>query len=468
MNHSQKRGRTVAQNDPAALTDDDLRAFVEEHGITTFKVGAVDIDGLARGKRIAAPYFLESVARKGTNISNILFGWDMHDEPIPGLSYTSWDTGYPDVTLLPDLSTLKLVPWEPGTASVVCDVHALDGAALDLAPRQVLRRVLAQAEQAGFTAKCGYELEFYLLKDGPDALAARGFRDLETLTRGHHTYSVCRDTASEHILGEIRDQLAAYGIYIEASNSEHGPGQFEVNMRYCDALHAADSALLLKQSIKELAARHGYTATFIAKLSSAWAGSSGHLHQSLETLDGELVFARDAEALSPLGESFVAGVLELAQEMTAFYLPTINSYKRTEGASWAGSSATWGFDNRTVALRAIPSAGAAARVENRIAGADANPYLVIAASLASGLHGIAKGLTPPPAVVGNGYEQAGKETLLPQTLEDATRALEASNQARSLLGEVFVDHYVATRRWEIQQARAAVTDWELARYVEHV
>lgn len=460
----------MAHNDPAAYSDEDLNAFVQEHGIKTFKVGAVDIDGLSRGKRIAAPYFLESVARKGTNISNILFGWDMHDEPIPGLKYTNWDTGYPDVTLLPDLSTLKVVPWEPGTASVICDIHSPDGSALTLSPRQLLKRVLGQVEQAGYSAKCGYELEFYLLKDTADDLAARGFRDLQTLTRGHHTYSVCRDTASDHVLGEIREQLAAYGIYIEASNSEHGPGQFEVNMRYCDALHAADSALLLKQSIKELAARHGYTASFIAKLSSAWAGSSGHLHQSLEAADGDLVFANtdNPEALSPQGESYVAGVLELAKEMTALYLPTINSYKRTEGASWAGSSATWGFDNRTVALRAIPSAGPAARIENRIAGADANPYLVIAASLASGLHGVAKGLTPPAAIFGNGYEKAGKDALLPLTLEDATRVLEGSNMARSLLGEEFVDHYVATRRWEIQQSRAAVTDWEVARYLEHV
>jgi glutamine synthetase len=460
----------VSQKDPAALSDEELQQFVDEHGITTFKVGAVDIDGLWRGKRIAAPYFLESVARKGTNICNILFGWDMHDQPIPKLPYTGWQTGYPDVTLKPDLSTLKLVPWEPGTASVICDIFSPDGTPLELSPRHLLRRVLAQAEQAGYTAQCGYELEFYLLKGTADELAARNFRDPEPFTRGNHTYSVFRDTASEPVVREIREQLAAYGIYIEASNSEHGPGQFEVNMRYCDALHAADSAMLLKHSVKELAARHGLTATFIAKLSTEQAGSSGHLHQSLLGLDGSLSFANPADEtnLSPLGQSYMAGVVELAKEMTALYLPTINSYKRTEGAAWAGSSATWGFDNRTVALRAIPAAGPAARIENRIAGADANPHLVIAASIAAGLHGIAKGLTPPAPIVGNGYELASKDALLPQTLDEASNLLESSNTVRTLLGDQFVEHFVAGRRWEIQQFRAAVTEWEVARYLEQI
>ncbi|WP_218008967.1 glutamine synthetase family protein [Nocardia jiangxiensis] len=458
-------------NDSETLSNVDPRAFVEEHGITTFKVGAVDIDGLWRGKRIAAPYFLESVASKGTNICNILFGWDLQDEPISGLTYTGYQSGYPDVTLVPDLSTLKLVPWEPGTASVICDIHSVDGSPLELSPRQLLRRVLAQAEQAGFTAQCGYELEFYLLKGTADELAARRFRDLEPFSRGNHTYSIFRDTASEHVLREIREQLAAYGIYIEASNSEHGPGQFEINMRYCDALHAADSAMLLKHSVKEIAAQHGYTASFIAKLNQDWDGSSGHLHQSLvTTADGSVAFANaeDEVSLSAVGNAYMAGVIDLAKEMTALYLPTVNSYKRIAGTAWAGSSATWGFDNRTVALRAIPGAGASARIENRIAGADANPHLVIAASLAAGLHGIAKGLTPPPPIVGNGYAQVTAETKLPHTLDEATRALAASNTVRALLGAGFVDHFVETRKWELQQFMGAVTDWEIARYLEHV
>lgn len=442
----------MSQNEAETLTRDELEAFIGEHGIKTFKIGAVDIDGLWRGKRIAAPYFLESVVDKGTNICNILFGWDIQDLPVSDLKYTGYQTGYPDVTLMPDLSTLKLVPWEPGVAAVICDIYSVDGTPLELSPRQVLRRILEQAEDAGYQAQCGYELEFYLLKGTADELAGRGFRDLEPYSRGNHTYSVYRDTASEHIMGEIREQLAAYGIYIEASNSEHGPGQFEVNMRYCDALHAADSAMLLKHSVKELAAREGYTASFIAKLHPDWAGSSGHCHQSLLTRDGAVAFsnAEDPASLSAVGDSYMAGVVELAKEMTAFYLPTVNSYKRIEGAAWAGSSATWGFDNRTVALRAIPSAGAAARIENRIAGADANPHLVIAASIAAGIHGVTKGLTPPAAISGNGYEQVTKETMLPQTLWEATHLLESSNTARSLLGKPS-----STTSWQLDAGRSA-------------
>jgi glutamine synthetase len=240
----------VSHEQPIAATLEELLDFVAEHHIKTFKTGAVDIDGLWRGKRIAAPYFLESVAAKGTNICNILFGWDIQDQTIPGLKYTGWHTGYPDITLLPDLSTLKLVPWEPGTASVICDIREIDGSLLQLAPRALLRRIVDHAEATGYSPKCGYELEVYLLKGTADQIAASGFRDLEPFTRGNHTYSVQRDTASEYLIGEIREQLAAYGVYIEASNSEHGPGQFEVNMHYCDALAAADGAMLLKNSIK--------------------------------------------------------------------------------------------------------------------------------------------------------------------------------------------------------------------------
>jgi glutamine synthetase len=460
----------VARSSKPVVADaGDLQRFIEVHDITTFKAGAVDIDGVWRGKRIAAEYFADSVWRKGTNICNILFGWDLHDVPIPGLAYTGWQTAYPDVVLVPDLSTLAVVPWEPGTASVICDVHERDGAPQPLSPRALLRRVTEQAAAAGYEAMCGYEFEFYVLRGTPEELASRGFRDIEPLTHGNHTYSLYRDTGSEYILGDIRKHLAAYGIYIEASNSEHGPGQFEVNFRYTDALQAADQAMMLKHSVKEIAASHGCTASFIAKLSPEWAGSSAHLHQSLHGPDGTPAFANPADPgrLSATGEAYLAGVLDLAKDFTALYLPTINSYKRTEGGSWAGSSVTWGTDNRTVAVRAIPDSGPAARIENRVPGADANPYLVIAGNLAAGLHGIGKGLAPPAAVTGNAYELADDTVALPASLEAAAEALACSTTARTLLGDAFVDHFAATRRWEVNQSRSAVTDWEIARYLEH-
>ncbi|RJQ87863.1 glutamine synthetase family protein [Amycolatopsis panacis] len=457
----------MASNE-AATDQKWLRDFVAKNRIHTFKIGTVDLDGLWRGKRISSDYFVDSVAGNGTFICNILFGWDMQDEPIPDLAYTGWRTGYPDINLRPDLSTLKVVPWEPGTASVICDIHERDGSPMELAPRTLLTTMVSRAESLGYQPIAAYEFEFYLFRGTPRELATRHWRDLEPLSEGHHTYSVYRDTGNEFLIGEVRRQLAEYGIVIEASNSEHGPGQFEVNLHYSDAVQAADHALLLKHAVKELAVRHGYTASFMAKVRPGWAGSSGHVHQSLCSEDGSPAFANTADPgnLSDVGGNYLAGLVEHAAELTALFLPSINSYKRTEGGEWAGSSSTWGLDNRTVAMRAIPGAGAAARIENRIAGADANPYLVLAANLAAGLDGIEQKLTPPAPVVGNAYELAdGKAPRLPESLADAAGRLENSVFARKFLGDRFVEHFVATRRWELKQFAAAVTEWEIARYL---
>jgi len=450
---------------------DRIRNFVAEHSIHTFKIGAVDVDGLWRGKRIPANYFIDTVHRDGTFICNILFGWDMQDQTIPGLDYTGWHTGYPDINLRPDLSTMRPVPWEPGVASVICDVLERDGTPLDLSPRTILRSLVERAASLGYVPSFAYEFEFYLLRGDSRSLAANSWRDLQPITDGNHTYSVFRDTGTDFLIGEIRQQLARYGVYIEASNSEHGPGQFEVNIHYGDAIDAADNAMLLKHAVKELAARHGHTASFIAKLKPEWAGSSGHIHQSLRTTGGDPAFANPSEpsSLSAVGQQYLAGLVEHAADLTAVYLPTVNSYKRTEGGSWAGGSSTWGVDNRTVAIRSIPNAGPAARVENRIAGADANPYLVMAANLAAGLDGIEQKLTPPPVVEGNAYELSAEQARpLPNSLTAATEQWVQSPFARKFLGERFVDHFAATRRWEVQQFNAAVTEWEIARYLEHI
>ncbi len=456
-------------------TTEDVKAAVEEfvasNGIKTVRIAAPDLDGLLRGKRIPVEYFASSVAYKGSNIANILFGWDVMDELLDNLTYTGWHTGYPDVTLLPDLSTLRMVPWEPGTAMVTCDITELDGTPVSISPREVLKRVVKRAEAQGYAPMAAYEFEFYVFEGSPKELADRNWRDPQPITHGSRTYSLYRGTGTEFLIGEIRQTLHECGIDIEASNSEHGPGQFEVNIHYSDVLTAADQAAILKSAVKEIAAKHGYTASFMAKVNQAWAGSSGHVHQSLSTLDGVPAFANpdDGDTLSAIGQQYVAGVLELASAFTALYCPTINSYKRTEGGSWAGSSATWGKDNRTVAIRAIPSTGPAARVENRVPGADANPYLVIAANVASGLYGIENALTPPAPMTGNAYENPeANKRLLPSSLEAATAALRASAVARDLLGDDFVDHFALTRDWEIRQFGHAVTDWETARYMEMI
>ncbi|MBO1902158.1 glutamine synthetase [Leucobacter weissii] len=454
--------------DPAT----DLRAYFEENRVKVVKLGAPDIDGVWRGKRIMAKYFAEAVAQSGTNVCNIIFGWDLHDVPIPGLTYTGYHTGYPDVNLRPDLSTLHLVPSEPGAAAVICDVLGLDGAPLELAPRTVLRRVVDRANALGFEPVCAYEFEFYLFEGSPRELARRGYAELEPITAGSHTYSVYRDSGTNEIIGEIRDRLAAVGVFIEASNSEHGPGQFEVNIHYGAALEAADSALILKHTVKEVAAERGYTASFMAKTHSDNAGSSGHVHQSLlRRENGSSAFANpeNPKELSEVGQRYLAGVVAAARQFTALYLPTMNSYKRVEGPQWAGSSATWGLDNRTVAVRSIPAAGGAARVENRVPGADANPYLVLAANIASGLDGIERELQPEPPIVGNAYAlDFAEEQLLPRSLDRAVDLFSDGEVGREYFGADFVRHFAETRRWEIQQSRAAVTDWEIARYLEHV
>ncbi|GAB2572098.1 glutamine synthetase family protein [Leucobacter ruminantium] len=450
----------------------DLQSFIDENEIKVVKIGAPDIDGVWRGKRIQAQYFVESVANAGSNICNILFGWDLQDESIPNLTYTGWHTGYPDINLRPDLSTLHVVPSEPGAAAVICDLLTTDGDTLDIAPRGVLRRVVEHANARGYDPVCAYEFEFYLFEGTPRELARNGFRDLSPITEGSHTYSVYRDSGTNAIIGEIRDRLAAVGVFIEASNSEHGPGQFEVNIHYGSALKAADSALVLKHTVKEVAAEHGYTASFMAKIKFGTAGSSGHVHQSLITTnDGTPVFANpeDPKELSTLGMNYLAGIVAYAREMTALYLPTPNSYKRVEGGQWAGSSATWGLDNRTVAIRSIPSAGPAARVENRVPGADANPYLVLAACIASGIEGIEQQLEPAPAVIGNAYElDSDKSLRLPNTLEKAVDLFEESDVAKKYFGENFVRHFSETRRWENHQERISITQWEITRYLEHI
>ena len=453
------------------IDQDFLREFVRTHDIHTFKMGAVDLDGIWRGKRIAADYFVESVAEHGSFVCNILFGWDVQDEPIPNLEYTGSHNGYPDINIRPDLSTLALVPWEPGVASVICDVFERDGSALDLSPRTLLRSMIERAEGQGYHPVAAYEFEFYLLRGTAHDLAKRGWRDLEPISEGHHTYSIYRDAGTEFIIGEVRRQLAEYGIHIEASNSEHGPGQYEVNIHYSDALKAADNAMLLKHTVKELAARHGYTATFIAKLNSLWAGSSGHVHLSMTDETGTPVFANPdvPGALSDVGRHFMAGLIDHASDFVAAYLPNLNSYKRIATADWAPATVTWGVDNRTVAVRSIPSGGPAARVENRMAGADANPYLVIAASLASGLSGLENRAEPPAPVQGDGYAvDKGNTAELTMTLADAVQQRTSSTVARKFFGDRFVAHYAARRRWEIEKAASAVTEWEIARYLEHI
>lgn len=447
----------------------EVREFIEKHNIDTVRLGAVDIDGVWRGKQVGADYFLKKAAIDGTQISNILFGWDVADNLVDGLDFTGWDSGYPDIALIPDLTTLSLVSWQAQTATVICDINNLDGQPLNLSPRNILRKATEKAEQLGYKCHAAYEFEFYLLNDSIEDISADQWRSTNPVKKSGHCYSMLHHSSSSDIIGEIRRSMRASGIELEATNSEHGPGQYEINIKYGDALKAADDAIFVKNGIKEIAAKHGMTATFMAKPNAAWSGSSGHVHMSLSDQQGTPIFANpeNKSELSEVGYNFLAGMVELAREMSAIYLPNINSYKRTAGAAWAGGNSSWGFDNRTVSHRAITSAGAAARVENRIPGADTNPYLVIAASLLSGLYGIENKLKPKDPILGNAYKVSPELARpLATSLEEAATIFCDSEVARVIFSNEFVNHYAQMKKWEIKQANGYVNNWELARYLD--
>jgi glutamine synthetase len=444
-----------------------IERLVEEHQIDTVKLGGVDIDGIWRGKRQPIEYFMQDVWQHGTHICDIMLGWDLQDNLIPGVSYTGWHTGYPDFHLVPVLDTFAAVPWEPGTASVLCEWIRPDGTPHPFGPREILRKVVKRAEKLGYKPKIGYEVEFYVFRENVDSVVEKNYQNLTPIAPGMRTYSMYRGTLSEYFIGDLRKQMQRYGIVVETSHTEYGPGQFEVNLHYSDALDVADQVSLYKAGVKEIAAKHGLMVTFMAKFDHKLVGSSGHLHQSLWDMEGHNLFApKDGEPISELGGHYAAGLIETMAEMTVFFCPTLNSYKRKRPLTWSGTTATWGVDNRTVALRVIPAGPKASRIEHRTPGADANPYLAIAAAVAGGLYGVEKRLQPPEMVRGNAYELADPSLLLPETLDQAVEALDRSKRAREFLGAEFVDHYLQTRRWELECERNTVTDFERSRYFE--
>lgn len=443
--------------------------LLKKNDIDSIRAGCVDLDGIWRGKQFGLEYFMDNVAGNGTNIANVLFGWDVGDEVLDGLKYTNWDTAFPDFKLLPDLATLRLNPWDARTASVICDIFELDGSPMALSPRGILKAAVAKAEALGYKPKAAYEFEFYLFEGAAHDLAANSWRDVSAMRGSGHCYSMSHHAGSDAILGQFRRYMRDAGVEIEATISEHGPGQYEINLKYSDAVSAADTAVFTKSAIKDIAAKNGVTACFMAKPNAKWAGSSGHMHMSLSSLSGEPLFAnaKDPNMLSDLGMSFLAGMKDVSRDLSAIYLPNINSYKRTNGGSWAAANSSWGIDNRTVSFRAIPSAGPAARIENRIPGADTNPYLVIAASLLCGLRGVEKGMSAGEPFKGNAYRATWDQARpLASSLEQAVGLFEASDVAREIFGADFVEHYIGMKKWETARTNTHVTDWELGRYLE--
>ena len=450
----------------------ELRARFQELGIKKVKVGGFDIDGVLRGKYASLDKFW-SMVESGFGFCDVIFGWDIKDVLYDNAKVTGWDTGYPDTHARVDLDTFRVIPHEPDTAAFLVDFVTEDGAPHPACPRSLLKTVLAGAKKLGYSATFATEFEFFVFKETPESLREKRFRGMTPLSPGMFGYSWLREGQNSEFCKAIWDESLAFDIPIEALHTETGPGVYEVALRYDEALRMADKAALFKTQLKQLCTRRGLQATFMAKWNESLPGSSGHLHQSLWSGEGNKkknVFydAKNPRDLSALAKNYLGGQLALMPELTALYAPTINSYKRYVPGVWAPLTASWGLENRTAAIRAILGGAGGTRLEYRQTAADINPYVAIATCLAAGLWGIRKKTTAPKASKGDASAEGTVTEALPRTLKEATERLSRSEHARTILGAGFVDHYVRTRDWEVRQYEKVVTEWELERYFESI
>lgn len=441
---------------------------VKQSEATKVKVAVTDIDGVLRGKYLHRDKFV-TAADSGFGFCNVVLGWDSSDVCYDNVGYTGWHTGYPDAHVRLDLATYRRVPWDGHVPFFLGEFVQSDGQTpLEICPRQVLRKVIQRARDMGFVAAVGVEFEWFNFRETPDSLREKGFVRPQTLTPGMFGYSLLRASQNQPFFNAIMDELGAFRVPIEGLHTETGPGVFEAAILYSDALEAADRAVLFKASVKEIGARLGIMPSFMAKWNEKLPGSSGHIHQSLTNEAGDNAFydARDPHKMSATFRHFLAGQMRCVPEILPLFAPTVNSYKRLVEGAWAPTKVNWGVDNRTTAFRVIPGSPRSTRLETRVPGADVNPYLAVAAALASGLYGIEHKLElPSQPVLGNGYRDESAPRL-PAALNEAATRFQASPIARELFGEPFVDHFANTRIWEFRQYQAAVSSWELERYFE--
>ena len=438
--------------------------------IDTVLVGFPDHYGRLMGKRFEAEYFLEEVAQHGTHGCDYLLTTDMEMEPVQGYRFANWELGYGDFHLVPDLATLRPASWLEKSAIVLCDLedersHSL----IEVAPRTMLKRQLERARALGYTVKAASELEYYLYRVSYRQAQQQGYAGLEPAGYYLEDYHLLQGTREEPFTRAVRQHLKASGIPVENSKGEWGLGQHEVNVRYAEALEMADRHVLFKQCLKEVAETMGLSLTFMAKPHHGQAGSSCHIHLSLWK-DGQNAFAGEEEYGPVRGSEvfgqFLAGWIAHIPDFMPFYAPTVNSYKRYEDGSWAPTRLAWSYDNRTAGFRVV-GRGASLRIECRIGGADLNPYLALAAALASGLDGLEQGLTPPAIFQGDIY-QARHLPRVPYTLGQAAEGFASSAFAKAALGEAVHEHYTHFFRSEWQAYNRAVTDWERKRYFERI
>jgi glutamine synthetase len=448
----------------------ELRDLFETNGVRRVKVGGFDIDGVLRGKYLSLDKFW-TVVESGFGFCDVIFGWDIGDVCYDNTSLTGPDSGYPDIHARIDLDSVRMLPNEPHTAGLLLDFHGTDGKAHPACPRSLLKRMVARANASGFAPLVGLEFEFWVFRENAESMREKGYRGLTPLSPGMCGYSWLRTGQHKEFVHALLDACDKFAIKIEGFHTETGPGVYEVAIKYAPALELADQAALFKTLAKQVASELGLCLTFMAKWNADLPGSSGHLHQSLwdSTLHKNLFAdAKGTHGMSQLGRHFLGGLVQGMSELTALYAPTINSYKRYVPGVWAPLTASWGVENRTTAVRYIGGNGSpSTRLEHRQPAADINPYIAIATSLGSGLHGIEQAIEPPPAITGDASnDRVGSP--LPRDLASATELLKHSGFARAVLGEPFVDHYVRTREWEVRQYAKAVSDWELKRYFEGI
>jgi glutamine synthetase len=443
------------------MTLDELKADAAAGGIDTVLLALTDMQGRLQGKRLTAPWFLDSVVGHGAEACNYLLAVDVDMNTVGGYEMSSWDRGYGDFELKPDLDTLCRTTWLDGTALCLADIQWEDGTPVAASPRQILRGQLARLAERGWEAHAGTELEFIVFDDSYEQAWDGAYRNLTPSNRYNVDYSMLGTARVEPLLRRIRNAMMDAGMVVEDSKGECNFGQHEINFHFANALRAADEHVIYKNAAKEIAAQEGKAITFMAKYDER-EGNSCHIHLSLRGTDNAIVFDEE----EGLFDNFVAGILAALREVTLFLAPNVNSYKRYAALSFAPTTVAWGNDNRTCALRVVGH-GAGRRVECRVPGADVNPYLALSALIAGGLHGIEQGLELEAALEGNAYE-AGDRPQVPSTLRDARDLFASSAIARDAFGQEVIDHYVNNANVELAAFDAAVTDWERFRGFERL
>jgi glutamine synthetase len=450
------------------MNKDQVIEYLKEKKIDKIKFAFADIDGILRGKVIHKQKFIDGL-QDGYGFCDVVFGWDSNDACYDNTTLTGWHTGYPDRLCRIDLDTFRTVPWEDNIPFFLGDFSKADGTDLHTCPRSLLKKIIAISDGMGYHAEFAQEFEWFNFRETPQTLQDKSFTNIQTLTPGMFGYSILRTSQHSEYYYDLFNLLAQFDVTLEGLHTETGPGVYEAAILHDEVLRAADKAALFKTAVKEIASRHGIMASFMAKWIDTLPGCSGHIHQSLWTKNKKqnlFYSADDAHNMSETMKHYLAGQLYCLPHVLPMYAPTINSYKRLVEGAWAPTTITWGFDNRTTALRVLHPSEKYTRLETRIPGSDSNPYLAMAAALASGLYGIKNKLPLDIApTVGNGYQDTKNGKLRPNLYEAATD-MKNSAIAKELFGEGFVEHFTQTRLWEWKQFAKHVTDWELKRYFE--